>query len=332
MDLRTTYLGLELKNPIVASSSPITYSVEGIKKLADAGVGAIVMHSLFEEQIAMEGQHLDYYLTSGTESSAEAISYFPDADDYKVGPDAYLNLIKEGKKLVDVPIIGSLNGVSTGGWVDYAKKIMDAGADALELNLYYLPTDAKITSSEIEQMYIDVLKDVKKAVSIPVAMKLSPYFSATPWVINRFAEAGADSLVLFNRFYQPDLDLEELEVVPDLKLSKSYEMRLALRWVAILYGKVTADLALTTGVHSGSDALKALMAGAKVAMVASEVLDKGPARIGEMVQEMSDWLTEHEYESAAQCIGSMSQKNVAEPAAFARANYLKTLKSYQIRW
>lgn len=332
MDLRTTYLGLELKNPIVASSSPVTYTVEGIKKLADAGAGAVVMHSLFEEQITMEGQHLDYYLTSGTETSAEAVSYFPEAADYKVGPEGYLDLIKQGKQLVDIPIIGSLNGVSTGGWVDYASKIQQAGADALELNLYYLPTDPSITSSEIEQVYLDVLNDVKKAVNIPVAMKLSPFFSATPWVIRRFAEAGADGLVMFNRFYQPDLDLEALEVVPDLKLSKSYEMRLALRWVAILSGKVKADLALTTGVHSGLDALKALMAGAKVAMVASEILENGPVRITEMLQEMTDWLTEHDYESAAQCIGSMSQQHVAEPAAFARANYLKTLKSYQIRW
>ncbi len=330
MDLRTTYMGMELSNPLVASSSPLTYSLEGIKRLADAGPGAIVMHSLFEEQLAMESHALNHYLTHGTESYAEATSYFPEAESYRIGPDVYLDLIRQGKEATGLPIIGSLNGVSTGGWISYARQIQDAGADALELNIYYLPTEEQISSTEIEQIYVDVLTDVKKSVTIPVAMKLSPYFSSVAWMARRLSESGADALSLFNRFYQPDLDLEALDVVPSLQLSTSEEMRLPLRWVAILHGRVGCDLALTTGVHTAQDALKGLMAGANVVMMCSELLQNGPQRIAEVRDEMAAWLEEHEYDSARQCIGSMSQKHVAEPAAFARANYLKVLKSYPV--
>ena len=330
MDLRTTYMGMELSNPLVASSSPLTYSLDGIKRLAEAGPGAIVMHSLFEEQLAMESHALNHYLTHGTESYAEATSYFPEAESYRIGPDVYLDLIRQGKESTGLPIIGSLNGVSTGGWVSYARQIQDAGADGLELNIYYLPTEEQISSTEIEQIYVDVLTDVKKSVTIPVAMKLSPYFSSVAWMARRLSESGADALSLFNRFYQPDLDLDALDVVPSLQLSTSEEMRLPLRWVAILHGRVGCDLALTTGVHTAQDALKGLMAGANVVMMCSELLQNGPQRIAEVRDEMAAWLEEHEYDSARQCIGSMSQKHVAEPAAFARANYLKVLKSYPV--
>ncbi len=330
MDLRTTYMGMELSNPLVASSSPLTYSLDGIKRLAEAGPGAIVMHSLFEEQLAMESHALNHYLTHGTESYAEATSYFPEAESYRIGPDVYLDLIRQGKESTGLPIIGSLNGVSTGGWVSYARQIQDAGADGLELNIYYLPTEEQISSTEIEQIYVDVLTDVKKSVTIPVAMKLSPYFSSVAWMARRLSESGADALSLFNRFYQPDLDLDALDVVPSLQLSTSEEMRLPLRWVAILHGRVGCDLALTTGVHNAQDALKGLMAGANVVMMCSELLHNGPQRIAQVRDEMAAWLEEHEYDSARQCIGSMSQKHVAEPAAFARANYLKVLKSYPV--
>lgn len=330
MDLRTTYMGMELSNPLVASSSPLTYSLDGIKRLAEAGPGAIVMHSLFEEQLAMESHALNHYLTHGTESYAEATSYFPEAESYRIGPDVYLDLIRQGKESTGLPIIGSLNGVSTGGWVSYARQIQDAGADGLELNIYYLPTEEQISSTEIEQIYVDVLTDVKKSVTIPVAMKLSPYFSSVAWMARRLSESGADALSLFNRFYQPDLDLDALDVVPSLQLSTSEEMRLPLRWVAILHGRVGCDLALTTGVHNAQDALKGLMAGANVVMMCSELLHNGPQRIAQVRDEMAAWLEAHEYDSARQCIGSMSQKHVAEPAAFARANYLKVLKSYPV--
>jgi dihydroorotate dehydrogenase (fumarate) len=248
---------------------------------------------------------------------------------YNIGPEEYLNLISRAKRVVDIPIIGSLNGVSTGGWIDYARKIEQAGADALELNIYYIPTDVGMPSIEVEQMYVDVVRDVKQNVSIPVAVKLSPYFSATANMAYRLAEAGADGLVLFNRFYQPDFDLEHLEVTPHLVLSNSHELRLPLRWVAILYGRVPVDFAITSGVHTCEDVLKGLMAGAKVTMMASELLQNGLQRISEIVQGMLVWLEEHEYESVTQMQGSMSQQHVAEPAAFERANYMRVLQSWQ---
>jgi dihydroorotate dehydrogenase (fumarate) len=329
MDLTTPYMGLALKNPLVASSSPLSYNVESIRRLEDAGAAAVVMYSLFEEQITLESHQLDHYLSYGTDSFGEALSYFPEMESYNTGPEKYLNLLSRAKEAVSIPIVGSLNGVSTGGWIEYARKIQEAGADALELNVYYIPTNVTVTGSEIEQMYLDILADVKSSVSIPVAMKLSPYFSATANMAHRFAEAGADALVLFNRFYQPDLDIERLEVVPRLALSKSRELHLPLRWVAILHGRITADLAVTSGVHNHVDVLKSLMAGAKVTMMASALLRKGPRRITKILKRMGKWMEEHEYESVSQMQGSMSQQSVAEPAAFERANYMKILQSWR---
>ncbi len=328
MDLSTTYMGLKLRNPLVASSSPLSHKVDSIRQLAEAGIGAVVMYSLFEEQITLESQQLDYFLTHGTESYAEALSYFPDIGEYNVGPDEYLNLIHKAKQAVDVPIIGSLNGVSAGGWVKYARMIEEAGADALELNVYYLPTDPDLPGTEVEQMTVDVVKAVRSEVSIPLAVKMGPFFSSIPNMAKRLAEAGARALVLFNRFYQPDIDIENLTVTPHLVLSDSDEMRLPLRWTAILYGRVPVDLAITTGVHTYQDVLKGLMAGARVTMMASELLQNGIGRIGQILQEMQSWMEEYEYSSVQQMIGSVSQKNVAEPAAFERANYMKVLDSY----
>lgn len=328
IDFSTTYMGLTLRNPLVASSSPLSHKVDTICKLEEAGIGAVVMYSLFEEQITLESQQLDYFLTHGTESYAEALSYFPDIGNYNVGPDEYLNLIRKAKERVNIPIIGSLNGVSAGGWVKYAKLIEQAGADALELNVYYLPTDPDLFGAEVEQMTVDVVKAVRQEVNIPLAVKIAPFFSSIPNMAKRLAEAGANALVLFNRFYQPDIDIENLEVTPHLVLSDSDEMRLPLRWTAILYGRVPVDLAITTGVHTYRDVLKGLMAGAKVTMMASELLQNGLGRIGQILQEMESWMLEYEYSSVQQMIGSVSQKNVAEPAAFERANYMKVLDSY----
>ncbi len=329
MDLSTTYMGLTLKNPIVPSASPLSENVNNIVQMEEAGAAAVVMYSLFEEQINQQSHMLDHYLSYGVESFAEALDYFPDMETYKTGPDEYLNLIQRAKLLVDIPIIGSLNGVSSGGWINYAQKIEQAGADALELNIYYIPTDIGMPGTEVEEMYVDILKDVKDNISIPVAVKLSPYFSSTANMAYRLAEAGADALVLFNRFYQPDFDLEALEVVPHLVLSNSNEMRLPLRWVAILYGRVPADFAITSGVHSHEDVLKGLMAGANVTMMTSELLRHGIGRINEILRNLVEWMEEHEYESVEQMQGSMSQQNIAEPAAFERANYMKVLHSWR---
>ncbi|MCB0164462.1 MAG: dihydroorotate dehydrogenase-like protein [Anaerolineae bacterium] len=329
IDLTTTYMGMTLKNPVVASASPLSETVEGICRLEDAGASAVVMYSLFEEQINYQSQILDHYLSYNIESFAEALDYYPDLENYKVGPDSYLEILRRAKEVTEIPIIGSLNGVSSGGWIEYAKKIEEAGADALELNTYFIPTDIGMSGAEVEQMYIDVLRDVKSSVSIPVAMKLNPYFSATAHMTFRLAEAGANALVLFNRFYQPDFDIENLEVVPHLVLSNSNEMRLPLRWVAILYGRVPVDFAITTGVHNHEDVLKGMMAGAKVTMMASELLHHGLDRIDEILQEMTIWMEEREYTSVVEMQGSMSQQYVAEPSVFERANYMKILQSWQ---
>jgi dihydroorotate dehydrogenase (fumarate) len=329
MSLTTSYLGMILKNPLVASSSPLSHSVDSIRRLEDAGAAAVVMYSLFEEQITFDSFYIDYYLTSGTDSYAESLSYFPEMQSYNIWPDEYMNLIRRAKEAVDIPIIGSLNGVSTGGWTDYAALMEEAGADAIELNVYYIPTNIDLKGSEIEDIYVETLREVKRSVSIPVAMKLSPFFSSTANMAKRLIEEGANGLVLFNRFYQPDIDLETLEVVPRLVLSNSSELRLPLRWVAILYGRLQADLAITTGIHGSEDVLKALMAGAKVTMMASELLQNGIRRIKIILDEMKAWMDEHEYVSVAQMIGSMSQQHCAEPAAFERANYMKMLASYR---
>jgi dihydroorotate dehydrogenase (fumarate) len=329
MTLATNYLGLTLKNPIVASSSPLSHNVDGIRRLEDAGAAAVVMYSLFEEQIEFDSFYVDNYLTSGTDSYAESLSYFPEMQSYNVSPDAYMNLIHRAKEAVDIPIIGSLNGVSAGGWTRYAALMEQAGADAIELNVYHIATNGDLKGSEIEDIYLETLAGVKRSVSLPVAIKLSPYFSSTANMAKRLVEEGANGLVLFNRFYQPDIDLETLEVVPRLVLSNSNELRLPLRWVAILYGRLLADLAITTGIHTSEDVLKALMAGAKVTMMASELLQNGLRRIGAVLEEMRNWMDEHEYESVAQMIGSMSQQHCAEPAAFERANYMTVLASYR---
>jgi dihydroorotate dehydrogenase (fumarate) len=329
MNLTTNYLGLLLKNPIVASSSPLSRNVDSIRRLEDAGAAGVVMYSLFEEQIGFDSYYLDYHLTQGIESYGESISYFPDMQSYNVGPDEYLNLIRRAKEAVDVPIIGSLNGASVGGWTDYALLIEEAGADALELNIYYLPANTAVTGNDVETLYLDILAAVREVVTIPVAIKLSPFFSSIANMASRLSELGADALVLFNRFYQPDFDLENLAVAPRLVLSNSSELRLPLRWVAILYGRVNADLAITSGIHTAEDVIKGLMAGAKVTMMASELLEKGVRRISQVVNDVVTWLSEHEYQSVTQMIGSMSQKHCAEPAAFERANYMKMLQSYR---
>lgn len=328
MDMYTDYLGLELKNPIVPSASPLSHSVDSIKRLEDAGASAVVMYSLFEEQITTESSYLDYYLSHGTDSYAESLNYFPEMATYNVGPEEYLDLIRRAKEAVQIPIIGSLNGTSTGGWIDYACRIEEAGADALELNVYYIPTSTYLMGAEVEHLYTDILHDVKRSVEIPVAMKLSPYFSSTANMAQQLTDGGVNGLVLFNRFYQPDFDLEKLEVVSKLVLSNSNELRLSLCWVALLCGRVDVDFAITSGIHTHEDVLKGLMAGAKVTMMASELLQNGIHRIGEVLSGMKQWMEEHEYSSVRQMIGSMSQRNVVESAAFERANYMKMLASY----
>ena len=326
-DLNTTYLGLRLKNPLVVSASPLSKKLQTVRRLEEAGASAIVMYSLFEEQITHESYELDHYLSHRAHSHAEALSYFPDLDHYNLEPEQYLEHLHKVKQAVQIPVIGSLNGISTGGWIDYAQKIEQAGADALELNCYFLPTDFDVSSSELEETYIDLVKAVRATIKIPLAVKLSPFFTTLPYTAKRIVQAGADALVLFNRFYQPDLDCGTLEVVPNLELSTAHDLRLPLRWIAILYGRVQTDFALTSGVHSARDVLKAMMAGANVAMMASELLAHGAVRLTTIEAELRRWMEEHEYESVTSMRGSMSQRAVAEPAAFERANYMKALNS-----
>jgi dihydroorotate dehydrogenase (fumarate) len=295
--------------------------------MEDAGAAAIVMYSLFEEQITHESHELDHYLSRGTQSYAEALSYFPDLDTYNLEPDIYLEHLYRAKQMLQIPVIGSLNGISPGGWIKYAQQIEQAGADALELNCYYLPTDINVSGTELEDAYVNLVKDVRATIKIPLALKLSPFFTALPHVAKRFVEAGADALVLFNRFYQPDLDCEALEVVPNVELSTSHDLRLPLRWIAILYGRLDVDFALTSGVHSAHDVLKAVMAGANVAMMTSELLVHGIYRLNTLAADLRKWMEEHEYESVSLMRGSMSQHAVAEPAAFERAHYMKALNS-----
>ncbi|MCL4490184.1 MAG: dihydroorotate dehydrogenase-like protein [Chloroflexi bacterium] len=327
-DLTTTYLGLTLKNPIVPSSSPLMQKVDNIKKMEDAGAAAVVLHSLFEEQITLESEELDRALNYGTESFAEALSYFPDLQTYNLGPDRYLEHIRKAKEAVGIPVIASLNGVSTGGWIKYAKQVQEAGADALELNTYYISANPSQNSAQIEEMYLELVRQIKASIHIPVAVKLSPYFSAFANMAQSLDQAGADALVLFNRFYQPDFDLENLEVVPDLVLSTQEELRLRLRWAAILYGRVQADLAVTGGVHTAEDVLKCMMAGAGVAMMTSALLERGIHHLRGVLGDLTHWMESREYASIAQMRGSMSQRAVAQPAAFERANYMKVLRSY----
>jgi dihydroorotate dehydrogenase (fumarate) len=327
-DLTASYLGLHLKNPLVVSASPLSKRLSVVRHMEDAGAAAIVMYSLFEEQITHESHELDHYLSHSTHSYAEALSYFPDLDIYNLEPDTYLEHLHRAKQMVQIPIIGSLNGISSGGWVEYARKIEQAGADALELNCYNVPTDIDVSSTELEDAYVQLVKDVRAAVKIPLAVKLSPFFTALPHMAKRFAEAGANGLVLFNRFYQPDLDCETLQVLPNIELSTSHDLRLPLRWIAILYGRLKIDFALTSGVHSAQDAIKAIMAGANVAMMTSELLAHGIDRLTTILADLRKWMEEHEYESISTMRGSMSQCAVAEPAAFERANYMRALNSF----
>jgi dihydroorotate dehydrogenase (fumarate) len=328
-DLQTKYLGLTLKNPIVASSSPLAETLDGMRRLEEAGASAIVMPSLFEEQIAHEGRSLDHFLSCGSESYGEAVSYFPEQADFHIGPEKYLELVQKARASLEIPIIASLNGISAGGWTDWARLLEEAGAQALELNEYYIPTDPNKSGAAVEEQYLEVLQKVKGSVRIPVAVKLNPFFSSTANMCRKLVEAGADGLVLFNRFYQPDIDLESLEVVPKLVLSSSDELRLPLRWVAILYSRLKTDFAITSGVHNHADVLKAMMSGANVVMLASELLRFGVRRIGEILADTSAWMEEHEYQSIKQMQGSMSQQNVAVPAAFERANYMRALHSWR---
>jgi dihydroorotate dehydrogenase (fumarate) len=331
VDLTTTYLGLQLKNPLVASASPLSKKLDSLRRLEDAGVGAVVLYSLFEEQIIHESLALNHFLNQGTETYPEALTYLPDMEHYNIGPESYLEHIRRARKALSIPVIASLNGISSGGWVEYAARMEQAGASALELNIYDLATDPEVDSSALEERYVGLVKDVRSSIHIPLAVKLSPFFTALPNFARRLAAAGANGLVLFNRFYQPDLDIENLEVVPDLVLSTSNDLRLPLRWIAILYGRVQADLALTSGVHTAHDLIKAVMAGASVAMTASELIANGAGRAAEILAEAAAWMESYDYASIRQMTGSMSQKAVADPGAFERANYMKALNTYDNR-
>jgi dihydroorotate dehydrogenase (fumarate) len=328
MDLSTIYLGLKLRTPLVPSASPLSEEVDNIKRLEDAGASAVVLYSLFEEQLRRDRLELAQHLEHGTESFAEALTYFPEPDELKLGPEEYLKHIARAKAAVDIPIIASLNGSSVGGWTEYASQIQQAGADALELNIYYIPTDMDLTGSQVEQTYVDILTAVKSQVSIPVSVKLSPFFSSFANLAKRLDDAGANGLVMFNRFYQPDINLESLEINPNILLSTPMAMRVPLRWVAILYGRVRASLAATSGVHRATDVLKMLMAGADVTQLCSVLLRHGARQIASIEKDLVAWLEEHEYESVEQLKGSLSQKNCEDPSAFERAQYMRAISSY----
>jgi dihydroorotate dehydrogenase (fumarate) len=331
IDLSTTYLGLTLANPLVVSSSPLCEDIANLRRMEDAGAAAVVLHSLFEEQIALESLALDRSLSTGADSHPEAHSYFPDLASYNLGPDGYLEHIRKAKAAVGIPVIGSLNGVTDGAWVEYARQIEQAGADALELNVYLIPGDPGVAGAQVEQRYCDVVRRVKAAVGLPLAVKVGPHFSAFANMAGRLTEAGADALVLFNRFYQPDFDPDQLEVTSTLTLSSPYELLLRLHWVAVLYGRVEADLAVTGGVHGARDVLKAMMAGANVAMTASALLKHGIGHLAVMRRDLAAWMEEHEYESIRQMRGSLSRGAAPTPEAFDRANYMKVLSSYILR-
>jgi dihydroorotate dehydrogenase (fumarate) len=329
IDLKTNYLGLQLRTPLVASASPLSQELEAIRHLEDAGASAIVLYSLFEEQLRQESLELEYHLTEGTDSFAEASSFFPQPNEFHLGPEGYLNHIRKAKKAVSVPIIASLNGTTVGGWTEYAKLIEQAGADALECNIYSIAADPDLTSGAIEKEYLDILKAVKSVVKIPVAIKLSPYFSNMANMAKRLDEAGANALVLFNRFYQPDINLEELEIQPNVLLSGPQALRLPLTWIGILYGRIRANLAATSGVHSGEDVVKLVMVGADVTMLCSALLRNGIDHLRKVESGLLEWMEKHEYESVQQMKGSMSQIRCPNPSAFERAQYMKAVKSIQ---
>jgi len=333
MDLSTTYLDLNLKSPLVVGScAPLTEDIDNLKRMEDSGAGAIVLHSFFEEQLRQERLELHHHLTYGTESFAEALTYFPEPQIFHVGSDEYLSHIHRAKESLNIPIIGSLNGSTLGGWLDYAQQIEKAGADALELNIYYIPTDLDIPDAEVEQNYLDILKAVRSEIKIPLAVKIGPHFSNMANMAKRFAEHGANSLVLFNRFYQPDINLEDLEVYPNVLLSTPQAIRLPMRWIAILYGRVDIDFAATSGILHATDILKMLMAGAKVTQLVSSLLRHGIGHISVLEANMLRWMEEHEYESVKQMQGSMSQLHCPDPSAFERVNYMKALQTYAPIW
>ena len=329
MDLTTTYLGMKLRTPLVPSASPLSDEIDNIKRMEDAGASAVVLSSLFEEQLLLDRYELHHHLTHGAESFAEALTYTPEPDDIRLGAEDYLERIRKAKEAVAIPIIASLNGISIGGWTDYANLIQEAGADALELNIYYIPTDPTLTGAEVEQTYLDILTIVKSLVTIPVAVKLSPFFSNLANMARRLDEAGADALVLFNRFYQPDIDLDNLVVRPNVILSTPQALRLPLRWIAILYGRVRADLAATSGFHTAQDVIKMLMAGANVAMLCSVLLRHGVNHIRLIEEGLRQWMEERGYESVGQMRGSMSQIHCANPGEFERAQYIRALHSFK---
>jgi dihydroorotate dehydrogenase (fumarate) len=331
MDLTTTYMGMKLRSPLVPSASPLSKDTDNIKRMEDEGAG-VVMHSLFEEQITLERYELHHHLTYGTESFPEALTYFPEPNGFQIGPEEYLNHIRKATEQVQIPVIASLNGSSVGGWIDYARLIQQAGASALELNIYYVPTDMELTSEQIEQNYIHILQAVKAEITIPVAVKLSPYFTSMANMAKRLDNAGANALVLFNRFYQPDINLETLDVEPNVLLSTAQAMRLPLRWIAILYGRINASLAATSGIHNAQDVLKVLMAGASITMLCSVLLREGITHIRCIEKEMREWMEKHEYESVQLLQGSMSQKNCPNPSAFERAQYMRALQTYKPEW
>jgi dihydroorotate dehydrogenase (fumarate) len=331
IDISTRYLGMNLKSPLVASASPLCESVDNLRRMEDAGIAAVVLPSLFEEQLQLESLTLDSDLSRGYESFAEAPSFLPDFQNYNSGPEGYLQVIHRAKKNVSIPVIASLNGVSQGGWVRYARLMQEAGADAIELNLYGLITDPKRSSSQVEQDYCELVSHVKASVTVPVAVKISQFFTAIPYVAQRLCEAGSDALILFNRFYQPDFDLETLDVVPNLSLSTSYELLLRIHWIAILYGALKSDLAVTGGVHSAEDVVKTIMAGANVAMMTSSLLRYGIQHAQLVLGQLERWMDSHEYESIRQMRGSMAYRSVPRPEVFERVNYMKVLSSYSLR-
>jgi dihydroorotate dehydrogenase (fumarate) len=325
MDLSTTYLGIKLQNPLVPSASPLSEDIGNIKRMEDLGAGAVVLYSLFEEQIRYERYELHWHLTHGTESYPEALTYFPEPEEFQVGPEEYLKHLAKAKEAVGIPVVASLNGSTLSGWTDFAKQIQQAGADALELNIYYIPTDPDLTGADVEKNYLEILKAVRSHITIPVAVKLSPFFSNFANMAKRLEEGGANGLVLFNRFYQPDIDLESLEVRPNILYSTPMAMRLPLRWIAILYERVGLSLAATSGIHRGTDVLKCLMAGADVAMLCSALMRHGLPQLQVIQRELCAWMQEHEYDSVEQLKGSMSQQNCANPSAFERAQYMQAI-------
>jgi len=329
IDLSTRYLGLTLRTPLVPSASPLSQEITSIRRLEDAGASAIVLYSLFEEQLRQESMELDHHLSAGTESFAESLTFFPQASEFRLGPEGYLEHIRKTKEAVDIPVIASLNGATVGGWTKFAKQIEQAGADALECNIYYIPTDPNLKAAEIEQTYIDIVWAVKSAISIPIAIKISPFFTNIASIAKRLDDAGADGLVLFNRFYQPDIDLEELEIRPNVLLSTPQALRLPLTWIGILYARLKASLAATGGVHNPEDAIKLLMVGANVTMLCSSLLRNGINQLRQMEHGIMEWLEQHEYESVKQLQGSMSQLRCPDPSAFERAQYMRAVKSLQ---